>query len=118
MRLRPTRRDYFVLKPKHSGFFGTTLDALLERLRIRRLILSGIAGNICVLITAHDAYMRGLRLYVASDCVVSNTPAVNEAAMAQMRRVLKAVVKPSIALRFSPGERRKPRHPALPRPRR
>src|SRR4051794_34374047 len=25
-RLRPTARDYFVLKPKHSGFFDTTLD--------------------------------------------------------------------------------------------
>jgi hypothetical protein len=25
-RLRPTARDYFVLKPKHSGFFDTTLE--------------------------------------------------------------------------------------------
>ena len=24
----PTARDYFVLKPKHSGFFDTTLDTL------------------------------------------------------------------------------------------
>src|SRR6188472_3375272 len=46
LRLRPTSRDYFVLKPKHSGFFGTTLDPLLEALEIRRVILTGIAGNI------------------------------------------------------------------------
>src|SRR5688572_10257463 len=39
-RLRPTARDYFVLKPKHSGFFDTTLDTLLETLRIRRVILA------------------------------------------------------------------------------
>ena len=26
--LRPHRGDYFVLKPKHSGFFSTTLDVL------------------------------------------------------------------------------------------
>jgi nicotinamidase-related amidase len=51
-RLRPTARDYFVLKPKHSGFFDTTLDTLLDTLRIRRVILTGIAGNICVLFTA------------------------------------------------------------------
>ena len=57
-RLKPTSRDYFVLKPKHSGFFDTTLDTLLETLRIRRVILTGIAGNICVLFTANDAYMR------------------------------------------------------------
>ena len=60
-RLRPTARDYFVLKPKHSGFFDTTLDTLLETLRIRRVILTGIAGNICVLFTANDAYMRELQ---------------------------------------------------------
>ena len=60
-RLRPTSRDYFVLKPKHSGFFDTTLDTLLDTLRIRRVILTGIAGNICVLFTANDAYMRELK---------------------------------------------------------
>jgi nicotinamidase-related amidase len=58
-RLRPTARDYFVLKPKHSGFFDTTLDTLLETLSIRRVILTGIAGNICVLFTANDAYFPG-----------------------------------------------------------
>src|SRR4029450_12849531 len=50
--------DYFVLKPKHSGFFDTTLDTLLGALKIRRVIVTGIAGNICVLFTANDAYMR------------------------------------------------------------
>ena len=72
-RLRPTARDYFVLKPKHSGFFDTTLDTLLETLRIRRVILTGIAGNICVLFTANDAYMRELRIFAPADCIVSNT---------------------------------------------
>jgi len=56
--LRPTKCDSFVLKPKHSGFFDTTLDTLLEMLRICRVILTGIAGNICVLFTANDAFMR------------------------------------------------------------
>ena len=45
-RLRPTAKDYFVLKPKHSGFFDTTLDTLLDALRVRRVILCGVAGNI------------------------------------------------------------------------
>jgi nicotinamidase-related amidase len=61
-RLRPTSRDYFVLKPKHSGFFDTMLDTLFDTLGIRRVILTGIAGNICVLFTANDAYMRELKL--------------------------------------------------------
>jgi nicotinamidase-related amidase len=32
--------EALVLKPKHSGFFDTTLDTLLETLRIRRMILT------------------------------------------------------------------------------
>ena len=59
------------LKPKHSGFFDTTLDTLLETLRIRRVILTGIAGNICVLFTANDAYMRDLKIFAPADCIVS-----------------------------------------------
>jgi nicotinamidase-related amidase len=68
-RLRPTARDYFVLKPKHSGFFDTTLDTLLGSLRTRRVILTGIAGNICVLFTANDAHMRELKVYAPADCM-------------------------------------------------
>src|SRR5262245_48344624 len=33
-RLRPGEDDYFVLKPKHSGFFSTTLDTLLAYLEV------------------------------------------------------------------------------------
>ena len=99
-RLRPTAKDYFVLKPKHSGFFDTTLDSLLEALQIRRVIVTGIAGNICVLFTANDAYMRELKVYVPADCVVSNTPAENDHALRQIATVLKGVVAPSSELAF------------------
>jgi nicotinamidase-related amidase len=99
-RLRPTARDYFVLKPKHSGFFDTTLDTLLAALRIRRVILTGIAGNICVLFTANDAYMRDLKIYAPADCVVSNTATDNDYALHQIDTVLKGQVAPSTRLRF------------------
>jgi nicotinamidase-related amidase len=96
--LRPTEDDYFVLKPKHSAFFDTTLDTLLEYLETETVILTGIAGNICVLFSANDAYMRDLRLYVPSDCTVSNTNEENDYALNQMRTVLKADTTPSEAL--------------------
>jgi nicotinamidase-related amidase len=99
-RLRPTTRDYFVLKPKHSGFFDTTLDTLLETLRIRRVILTGIAGNICVLFTANDAYMREYKIFAPADCIVSNTAADNDHALRQIGVVLKGNVAPSERLRF------------------
>jgi nicotinamidase-related amidase len=99
-RLRPTAHDYFVLKPKHSGFFDTTLDTLLETLSIRRVILTGIAGNICVLFTANDAYMRDYKIFAPEDCIVSNTAADNDHALRQIGAVLKGNVAPSERLRF------------------
>jgi nicotinamidase-related amidase len=105
LRLRPTSRDYFVLKPRHSGFFDTTLDTLLKNLGVRNVILCGIAGNICVLFTANDAYMRAFRIFAPADCVVSNTAVENDYALEQMKNVLKADVRSSDRLRFR-GARR------------
>jgi nicotinamidase-related amidase len=99
-RLKPTARDYFVLKPKHSGFFDTTLDTLLETLRIRRVIVTGIAGNICVLFTANDAYMRDLKVFAPADCIVSNTASDNDHALRQIHSVLKGNVAESTRLIF------------------
>lgn len=93
--IKPEDEDYFVLKPKHSGFFLTTLELLLDHLGARSLILTGIAGNNCVLFTANDAYMRDFKLFVPSDCVVSETEAENEYSLQQMARVLKADTRPS-----------------------
>jgi nicotinamidase-related amidase len=99
-RLKPFARDYFVLKPKHSGFFDTTLDTLLQALAVRRVILTGIAGNICVLFTANDAYMRDLRIFAPADCIVSNTPEENAYALRQIGTVLKGDVRTSHLLKF------------------
>jgi nicotinamidase-related amidase len=99
-RLKPTTRDYFVLKPKHSGFYDTTLDTLLAALRIQRVILTGIAGNICVLFTANDAYMRDLKIVAPPDCIVSNTAADNDHALRQIGSVLKGTLTPSALLTF------------------
>ncbi len=89
----PDEQDYFVLKPKHSGFYCTSLDLLLKHLGARSLILTGIAGNNCVLFTANDAYMRDFKLFVPADCVVSQTKEENDYALKQMQQVLKADVR-------------------------
>jgi nicotinamidase-related amidase len=99
-KLRPEKDDYFVLKPKHSGFYSTTLDTLLEYLGVETVVLTGIASNICVLFTANDAYMRDLKLIVPSDCVAANTKEDNEHALQQMANVLKADVRPSGKIRL------------------
>jgi nicotinamidase-related amidase len=96
--LQPDAEDYFVLKPKHSGFYSTTLELLLQALGARTLILTGMAANICVLFTANDAYMRGYKLVIPSDCVASNTARENTNALHLMQSVLKADIRPSTAL--------------------
>jgi nicotinamidase-related amidase len=93
--LRPDRRDYFVLKPKHSAFYHTALELLLKHLGTRTLVVTGLAGNICVLFTASDAYLRDLRLVVPADCTASNTEAENRAALDLMAKLLKADVRPA-----------------------
>jgi nicotinamidase-related amidase len=96
--LRPLESDYFVLKPKHSGFYSTTLEVLLEAMGVSTVILTGIAGNICVLFTANDAHMREYRLLVPQDCIASNSTAINRYALSQMKSVLDADVSPSAEL--------------------
>jgi nicotinamidase-related amidase len=93
--LRPADDDYFVLKPKHSAFFETTLHTLLTYLGARTLILTGMAGNICILFSANDAYMRDYHIVVPSDCVVSNTVEENDHALRQIEQVLKGDITAS-----------------------
>jgi len=105
--LRPEKNDYFVLKPKHSGFFSTTLETLLRYLETQSLILTGIAGNFCVLFTANDAYMRDFNLFVPSDCTVSNTKKENDSALGLMKKFLKADTRLSTGIGLPRTQRRK-----------
>lgn len=98
--LRPDEDDYFVLKPKHSGFFASALETLLRYLESRRLIVTGIAGNFCVLFTANDAYIRDYELLVPADCCISNTERENREALSLMKRFLKANVGESTCIKL------------------
>lgn len=110
--LRPHDIDYFVLKPKHSGFFATALDILLGYLDVRWLILTGISGDICVLFTANDAHMRDYGLVVPEDCIASASPQENQHALAMMRATMHVDTTPSDELdlgRYLDPEHRSPR---------
>jgi nicotinamidase-related amidase len=110
--LRPEDEDdYFVLKPKHSGFFSTTLDILLDYLGARTLILTGLTGDICVLFTAHDAYMRDFNLVVPADCVASADPEENLYTLEKMERLLDADIRPSTEIDLEELKRRARRAP-------
>jgi nicotinamidase-related amidase len=98
--LSPDEDDYFILKPKHSGFYSTALDTLLLYLRTKTLILTGLTGDMCVLFTAYEAYVRDFQLFVPADCVASIDPDDNQQALRQMQRVLKADIRAASQLDF------------------
>jgi nicotinamidase-related amidase len=98
--LIPEEDDYFVLKPKHSAFFHTNPEILLDYLGATTLILTGMAGDICVLFSANDAYMRDFEIAIPSDCISSEEAKSNQQALKLMQRVLKAKIRPSNELEF------------------
>jgi nicotinamidase-related amidase len=100
--LHPQDDDYFVLKPKHSGFYRTPLELLLQFLGTKQLICTGIAGNSCVLYTAADAHMRDFDLIVPADCVASTSSEENQIALQHMHRMLKADIRSSEELTWPP----------------
>jgi nicotinamidase-related amidase len=99
--LRPDEEDYFVLKAKHSGFYHTQLDLLIDYLQVRTIVLAGFQTDICVLFTASDAYMRDLEILVPSDCSAAGTVEHHERGLEHMSRVLHAKTVPSDEIDFS-----------------
>src|SRR5690242_6058490 len=95
--LAPTPRDYSILKPRHSTFFGTPLEFLLDELGVRRLVLTGLVADNCIMFTAHDAYLRKYALRVPSDCTASERSCWCREALQYMARVTKADMRPSHA---------------------
>lgn len=73
---------------------------LLAHLGVTTLVLTGIAGNFCVLFTSHDAYMRDYRLLAPQDCIASVVEEDNRYALAHMASVCKADTRPSKEIDF------------------
>ncbi len=96
--LHPRDDDYFVVKPQFSGFYATNLPVLLPQLGVSRLILTGIAADICVLFTAADAHMRDYDLWVPEDTVASEQDAHRRWALELMRHSMCAETASSDAL--------------------
>ena len=96
--LAPDERDYFVIKPRLSGFYATNLLVLLPELGVTRLVLTGIAADLCVLFTAADAHMREYDLWVPEDAVAGEDDARTRWALDLMRDGMSADTRPSTRL--------------------
>jgi nicotinamidase-related amidase len=110
-RLAPRDGDYFVIKPQFSGFYATNLPVLLPKLGVDRLVLTGIAADICVLFTAADAHMRDYELWVPEDAVAAQTPERRNWALAIMKQSMGAETRPTGSLGLAAWSRRKRKRP-------
>ena len=94
--LPPQHRDRAILKPRHSAFYSTPLEFLLDELGTELLILTGTSTDSCISVTAHDAHMRKFKLWIPSDCVACPKPEHSRAALAHLKRVTNASTFPSM----------------------
>ena len=106
-RLAPRDGDYFIIKPQFSGFYATNLPVLLPKLGVDRLVLTGIAADICVLFTAADAHMRDYELWVPEDAVAAQTPERRRWALEIMKQSMGAEVRPTDRLTLAAWSKRK-----------
>lgn len=95
--LDPQPGDWSVLKPRHSAFYGTPLEFMLDELGVKTCILAGLLTDACISVTAYDAHIRRYEAWVPANCVAANTAAQSRLALAQLRRAAKADTTASTA---------------------
>ncbi|MFD1066954.1 isochorismatase family cysteine hydrolase [Oceanobacillus locisalsi] len=93
-KIKPDKHDYFLIKPQHSAFFQAPLHALLTDMKRTHLILAGIAGDICILFTAKDAYMYKFTLSIPKNGIASEGTDNNNYALYLMESVMDADISP------------------------
>ena len=98
--IAPDEEDYFVLKPMHSAFYQTPLDALLRYFGATSITLCGIATNSCIVCTAHDGKMRDLKVTVAGDCCAASSSRLHSQALEHMKATAGARILRSDSLTF------------------
>ncbi len=79
--LNPASDDHFVKKYRYSGFVGTNLDLLLRSLNRRTVICAGTSTNVCVEVTAWDAFHHEYYAIYAADACASWDMKLHDAAL-------------------------------------
>jgi nicotinamidase-related amidase len=90
--LSPAPWDFIVLKPRHSAFFGTPLEVLLNDQHIDTLIIIGTSAESCVWMTAGDAHTRGFDLVIPADTLAGASAAALRRTLTSLKQVLGARV--------------------------
>jgi nicotinamidase-related amidase len=95
--LYPQARDVTILKPRHSAFHASPLELILTEMEAKELVICGLASDMCVQLTAGEAFLREYPCWVPADCHAAESEKAWRAATAYMESVLKCDVRPSTA---------------------
>jgi nicotinamidase-related amidase len=98
--IRPSDDALFIVKARHSIFYGTPLEHLLKTRGIERIVLTGQVTEQCILYSALDAHVRGLPTVIARDCVAHIHPDLADAALRMMERNMDATVMDGADVEF------------------
>jgi len=90
--VRPAPGEEIVTKHRYSAFVGTNLDDLLRARRIRSLVVTGVATNVCVDSTLRDGFLRGYYIVVPKEAVGCPSKELHEATLKNVQFLLGDVV--------------------------
>jgi nicotinamidase-related amidase len=90
--IAPGEDDLFVVKARHSIFYGTPLEYLLGQEDVDRVVLIGQVTEQCILYSALDAYIRHLQVAVPRDGVAHIHPHLADASLELMELNMSAEV--------------------------
>ena len=85
--LTPEAGEKTVIKPRYSAFFQTSLDLMLKRLGVERVLVSGTQYPNCIRATVTDALSLDYAVSVITDACSAKTDAVAAANILDMRNL-------------------------------
>jgi nicotinamidase-related amidase len=91
----PNGKHSFVIKARHSVFYETPLEYLLDQMGIGRLVFCGQVTEQCILYSALDAHVRHFDVVVPVDAVAAIYDDLAAAALKMMERNLAAELSSS-----------------------
>ena len=92
--IKPSDDSLFVVKARHSIFYQTPLEYLLNQEDVGRVILTGQVTEQCILYSALDAYIRHFEVHVPRDAVAHIYEDLADAALTMMERNMSAALTP------------------------
>lgn len=98
--IAPDRDVPFIVKSRHSVFYGSPLEYLLNVEQVGRLVLTGQVTEQCILYSALDAYLRRFSLVVARDGVAAIDDELADAALRMMASNMRADVLDADEIEF------------------